>query len=323
MGVFITFAAMNRIDRVTAMLIQLQSRRVVKAQDFAERFGISLRTVYRDIRTLEEAGVPVSGEAGIGYSLMEGYRLPPVMFTPEEATAFLTAEKLIETMTDTALAEHYKSAMFKVKAVLRTSEKDQLETLDEHIRVLDNPYLPAKDRKEGHIPAILKSITEKTVLSLLYFASHSQSETERYVEPIGIFHRFNQWHLIGYCHLRKDYRDFRLDRIRKIFRTSQAHSLVHPPLENFIKTISEEKEMVEIIVNVSKEIIAHFGEQKYYHGFIKEKTLNHEVEMTFLSSSLNGFARWYMMYGDYAEIVKPEALKQEVALLCQKITGRI
>jgi predicted DNA-binding transcriptional regulator YafY len=75
---------LNRIDRVTAILIQLQSKRVVKAQEIADRFTISLRTVYRDIKTLEEAGIPIIGEAGVGYSIMEGYRLPPVMFTKKK-----------------------------------------------------------------------------------------------------------------------------------------------------------------------------------------------------------------------------------------------
>ena len=91
---------MNRFDRITAILIQLQSKKVVRAQDLADRFDISLRTVYRDIRTLEEAGVPLYGEAGVGYSIVDGYRLPPVMFTQEEAMAFITAEKLMEKFTD-------------------------------------------------------------------------------------------------------------------------------------------------------------------------------------------------------------------------------
>ena len=80
---------MNRIDRLAAILIQLQSRPLVKAQDIAEKFSISLRTVYRDVKALEEAGVPVIGEAGTGYRLMEGYKLPPVMFNMDEATALL------------------------------------------------------------------------------------------------------------------------------------------------------------------------------------------------------------------------------------------
>src|SRR6201994_2879430 len=118
---------MNRIDRISAILIQLQSRRVVKGSDIAERFNISLRTVYRDVKTLEEAGIPLIGEAGVGYSIMDGYRLPPVMFTHEEATAFLTAEKFVEKLTDNSTDSHYKSAMYKVRSVLRMAEKDFLE----------------------------------------------------------------------------------------------------------------------------------------------------------------------------------------------------
>src|SRR5471030_2113525 len=135
---------MNRIDRVSAILIQLQSRRVVKAMDIAERFGISLRTVYRDVKTLEEAGIPIIGEAGVGYSIMDGYRLPPVMFTREEATAFLTAEKFIEKLTDTATIANHRSAMYKVRAILRTAEKDPLEGIDQNIEVMRNRIqLPA------------------------------------------------------------------------------------------------------------------------------------------------------------------------------------
>src|SRR6185312_6094803 len=149
---------MNRIDRLTAILIQLQSRRVVKAQDIAERFSISLRTVYRDIRTLEEAGIPLLGEAGVGYSIMDGYRLPPIMFTKEEATAFLTAEKLIEKFTDTSTEESYKSAMYKIKAVLRVTEKDYLENIDHHIEVLNNSHNPRNKSPHNPIQTILKSI---------------------------------------------------------------------------------------------------------------------------------------------------------------------
>ena len=90
---------MNRIDRLTAILIQLQTKKVVKAQEIADRFNISLRTVYRDIRALEEAGVHIGAEAGIGYFL-ENYHLPPVMFTTEEASALMLGAKLIEKMSD-------------------------------------------------------------------------------------------------------------------------------------------------------------------------------------------------------------------------------
>jgi len=169
---------MNRIERISAILIQLQSRKIVRAQDIADRFGISLRSVYRDIRSLEESGVPVIGEAGVGYSLMEGYKLPPVQFTIEEATAFITAEKMIAKLTDSGLDESYKSAMYKVKATLRNVEKNYLETIEENIEVLKNPYLPEKKSENGHLQTCIAAISGKQILSLTYFANHKQENRE-------------------------------------------------------------------------------------------------------------------------------------------------
>ncbi len=114
---------MNRLDRISALLVQLQSRPVVKASEMAERFGVSLRTIYRDINTLSEAGIPVCGNSGIGYSLVEGYRLSSLMFTKEEAMAFLTAEKIIEQLTDSQNSNYFRQGMDKLRAALRTVDK--------------------------------------------------------------------------------------------------------------------------------------------------------------------------------------------------------
>ena len=126
---------MNRIDRLVAILIHLQSKKLVTASEIAERFEMSLRTVYRDIRALEQAGVPIISETGRGYSIMEGYHLPPVMFTNNEAAALLTANKLAEQLTDFSVAEQFNTAMFKIKAVLKESGQDFIERLDSHIVV--------------------------------------------------------------------------------------------------------------------------------------------------------------------------------------------
>src|SRR6202000_756577 len=168
---------MNRIDRISAILIQLQSRRVVKAADIAERFNISLRTVHRDVKTLEEAGIPFIGEAGVGYSIMDGYRLPPVMFTREGATAFFTAAKLFEKLTDASTMANHKSAMYKIRAILKTTEKDLLEDMDGNIEVfkrVDNSVLMGND----YIQVILNSIVQKAILLMEYFAHHSQEHTK-------------------------------------------------------------------------------------------------------------------------------------------------
>jgi predicted DNA-binding transcriptional regulator YafY len=302
---------MNRIDRISAILIQLQSRRVVKAADIAERFNISLRTVYRDVKTLEEAGIPLIGEAGVGYSIMDGYRLPPVMFTREEATAFLTAEKFVEKLTDTSTSAHHKSAMYKVRAILKTAEKDLLENMDGNIEVFKG-YRQLVIADNDHIQTILNSIAHKQILSINYFAHHSQENTTREIEPVGIFYLESYWHLIAYCLLRKAYRDFRIDRIGKLDVTDRSFTSQHPTLKAYIAQTAKEKHLETVIIKVDKEMYIHLNHQKYYSGFVSEKEIGSQFEMTFLSSSLEGFARWYMMFGDKAEIIQPDSLRERV-----------
>lgn len=313
---------MNRIDRVSAILIQLQSKRVVKAQDIATRFSISLRTVYRDIKTLEEAGIPLIGEAGVGYSIMDGYRLPPVMFTVDEATAFLTAEKLVEKLTDTSTDESYKSAMYKIKSVLRSTEKDYLETIDNHIQVFNNPYLPREKNTPHTLQPILKSISEKKVISIDYFANHSQENTSRNIEPIGIFYSASYWHIIAFCQLRNAYRDFRIDRIKQITATSLPFKKEHPSLKTYLKQISHERELQQVIILISKEVVKYLGEQKYYNGFVSQRIIKDKIEMTFLTWSAELFARWYMMFGDQAEILSPAHLKDIVKKIAHTIAEK-
>lgn len=314
---------MNRIDRVTAILIQLQSRKVVKAQDIAERFNISLRTVYRDVKTLEEAGIPVIGEAGIGYSIMDGYRLPPVMFTREEATAFLTAEKMIEKLADASTDESFKSAMYKIRAVLRGTEKDVLENLDEQIQVLKGRRFTNQQLNVNPIQTILKCISTKKILSLNYFASHSQQRTERLVEPMGVFYLDGYWHLIAYCRLRKDYRDFRLDRIKSFKETTETFDQVHPTLKAYLQQWSREMDLQKVIIRVDKDAVRYLENQKYYSGFISEREVDDKIEMTFLTASIHGFAHWFMTFGTSAEIVQPVKLKEKIREAAEAILKKL
>ncbi len=315
---------MNRIDRISAILIQLQSRRVTKAHDISTRFGISLRTVYRDVKTLEQAGVPLIGEAGIGYSIMDGYRLPPVMFTREEAIAFLTAEKLVEQFTDASNSAHYRTAMFKIKSVLRSTEKDMLENMDSHIEVLKTRRTNKPSPELDLIQPILKSIAERTVMSMRYFALYKQEYSQRCIEPCGVIYLDNYWHLIAFCRQRNDYRDFRLDRIQDIAPTTEKFDRQHPPVKDYLKKSYQDGPLDEVVLHIDKEIVGYLGEQKYYHGFVSEKRIDENtVEMNFLTTSLNGMTHWYMMFATHATIVKPQKLKESVQDMLKKITEKL
>ena len=314
---------MNRIDRVSAILIQLQSKRVVKAQEIADRFNISLRTVYRDIKALDEAGIPVVGEAGLGYSIMEGYRLPPVQFTKDEAAAFITAGKIVDKLTDKSTRKSYEDGLLKVKAVLRHAEKDFVEGIDEHIAVVENQYLPKKNIDTLHLQTILNNIPTRTVLDIGYFANHSQEYSNRMVEPIGIFFSANNWYLVAYCRLRKDYRHFRTDRISYITPTNLQFRQQHPALNEFIEKMKVDRELEKVVISVDKKVIRYFGEQKYYNGFVSQKANGDNIEMTFLTSSLHGFARFFLLFGEHADIIEPLSLKQVIIKIMDDIRNRL
>jgi predicted DNA-binding transcriptional regulator YafY len=128
----------NRLSRLTAILIQLQSKRLLTAPVLAKKYGVSVRTIYRDIKSLEQSGVPIITEEGRGYRLMEGYRIPPVIFTESEANALITAEFIIKACTDGSLIKEFSLAIEKIKAVIPNRLKVRTETLEERL-VLPKP----------------------------------------------------------------------------------------------------------------------------------------------------------------------------------------
>lgn len=310
---------MNRIDRLQAILIQLQSRSRVKAQQLADKFSISLRTVYRDIHALQEAGVPVIGEAGSGYSLMEGYKLPPVMFNQDEATALLTAAKLMESKADARLLQHYTNALDKIKAVLRGAEKNHIEEIDERVAVLQHPSFRFAAPAEMHLQPILRALAGGCVLQMSYAGIDSSTETTRAVEPIGIYNLGSYWHLAAFCRLRNDYRNFRTDRIVKLAVLQEKIQKTHPPLQAFLNRISSECEVTKVVIEVERDVLKYLGEQKYYHGFIKEEDAGPVVRLTFLTGSLQGFARWLMMFGECVTVLEPLQLTERVVALAEAV----
>lgn len=308
----------KKFDRIVAILIQLQSKKIVRAQELADRFEVSLRTIYRDIRSLEASGVPIYGEAGIGYSLMDGYRLPPVMFTREEASSFIAAEKLMQKFTDAELGSHYASAMYKLKAVLQGSDKDWVSTIES--KVLMQPSGKVINEKAPNTLALLfKSIAEKTQILIDYEAMESEGKTSRTIEPVGVFHDHNHWYFLGYCHLRSGYRNFRTDRIHAIKNTAEPFSLEHEPLEFHLQKEKQKIPTTKVVLSVCKKMAKYIAEEKKLHGFVSEKKVDDRIEMTFLTQNIDEyFPRWYLMFGDHATILEPESLKSKVLDLIEK-----
>lgn len=313
---------MNRIVRLTAILIQLQSRPLVKAQDLSTKFSISLRTVYRDVHALQEAGIPIIGEAGTGYRLMDGFKLPPIMFNEDEASALLTAAKLMDSLTDRSSSKHYTSALDKIRAVLRIAEKNHVADIDDHIAVIKHPAIVYQNPPELHLPALLKGIASGTIVEFDYTSIEKNERIRRITDPVGIYYHGSHWYLVAYCHVRGDYRTFRTDRIQHLVNTPKKMLHTHPPLQEFLDKITTKPDLHRAIIAVHPDILKYFGEQKYYNGFVKEERAGNMVHMTFVTSSLTGFARWFMVYGDQAEIIEPRELKTLVNDLAKKILAK-
>lgn len=311
---------MNRIDRLTAILIHLQTKRVVKAEELSDRYEISLRTVYRDVKALMEAGVPIGSEAGKGYFIVDGYHLPPVMFNQEEASALLTAGKLVEKMTDQSIRNAYESALLKIKSVLNTSEKDHLENLQSSIAVFRKPDHQPESPNQ-FMADIQKAISKRSVLALSYYSSNKDEHTARVVEPIGVVYYSGSWHLIAWCRLRNGYRDFRIDMIQ----TLQAKDEVFDPRNHF--TLQEyfnslmraHDDMMKVVVDFDKPSVPYAKNSRYYYGFVSEEDQGDTCRMTFLIGNMRSFCRWLMMYGKSVDIISPPELKDIMAEMVEEL----
>jgi predicted DNA-binding transcriptional regulator YafY len=224
-----------RISRLTAIVTQLQSKRIVTAKYLSEKYGVSVRTIYRDIRTLENSGIPILTEEGKGYSLVDGFQLPPVMFTENEANALITAEQIIFKNKDKSLADNYTSAITKIKSVLRTSQKEKTDLLSERIYYREN----LENEKTSDYLMIIQSAITNFYLVDIDYNSLQNKLTKRTIEPFAIYSTQGNWLLIAFCRLRNEFRVFRIDLIQKISTQSNTFEPHNITLEQYFQLCLE------------------------------------------------------------------------------------
>jgi predicted DNA-binding transcriptional regulator YafY len=303
-----------------AMVVHLQGRRLVRAEDLATHFEISVRTVYRDLAALGEAGIPIVGEAGVGYSLLKGYHLPPVMFTSEEASALSLSGKLVEHLTDASLRKQMTSALLKIRSVLPRDRQDYLDRLERSTMVV--PYGSAKNPRlasEALIP-IQRAIAERRVLHLRYRNKDREEITTRDVEPLGLIYYADNWHLIGYCRLRREIRQFRTDRILKLAVNSETF-LPHEnfSLKAYLEACPQKKdfELVQICFHgASMERVR----REWLGGPVEEEARDDgRIQVSLLACCIDWLVGWILSFGLSAEVLSPKHVKDRVAGLAEKI----
>ncbi len=216
---------MRRADRLFRLVQLIRGRRFSTAAFLAGRLEVSERTVYRDIADLAAQGVPIEGEAGVGYRMRAGYDLPPLMFTKEEAQALVAAVRIAQSRLDDALAGHVETALSKILAVLPPTSRAAAETVS--VLAPPRPLDVATRQRLGE----LREATEQRRKLRMRYLDLRGAASERVVRPLGCIYWGEVWTLAAWCESRDGFRSFRIDRIETLavleerFRDEPGRSL--------------------------------------------------------------------------------------------------
>jgi predicted DNA-binding transcriptional regulator YafY len=308
-----------RLHRLIAILIQLQTKRVVTAKELAEQFGTSLRTIYRDIRALEAAEVPIRAEAGVGYSLAKGFQMHPIAFTQQEATALLFGQKLTTKVLDQNTRTHYQSALNKIRSQLGLPQKDVIESLENAVEIHPWHHHPTQ-QEEKWLSVVQPAMLNNQVLRIGYFSFYQQKESQRNIEPIGLYFYAQHWHVIAWCQNRSNYRDFRLDRMHSIEVLPQYYQRnSHLTLQQYISQNQQKMNLTQIRVFFDEFALPYIHEFKYSMGWTSEHITPTGMEMEFVTPDTEYFTRMLLTYGGNAKILSPPEVIHKMRSLTQEL----
>lgn len=306
---------MNRVDRLLGYLLIFQGKELVRAQDLAERFEVSERTVYRDVDALCELGVPLYGVAGEGYRLMDGYYLPPIMFAEEEARALFLATAMLTSFTpEGKTRDAAQSAIEKVRSVLPEATLAQVEALQSTLGfyAFGRPPLNLDDPK---FIQLSEAIQNRQVIELGYHAMHNNRVTERVVEPLRLIYLGSAWVLSGYCRLRQDERNFRLDRIDSLVITTETF----PPR---VTTLGPEgfADGIEVVVRFHSHIVRWVQESQHF-TFVREEASHPQdgTTMVYRVRAVDQIVRWLLGWGATFEVLAPAKVRHEIRQISEEM----
>jgi len=201
---------MRRADRLFQLVQLVRGRRLSTAEFLAQRLEVSVRTVYRDVADLMTQGVPIDGEAGVGYRMRAGFDLPPLMFDTDEAKALVAAVRLAQPRLDAELAAAADAALSKIVAVLPAAARAAADSV-----VLFAPTAALDERTRAHLLTLRQAVEMRRKLHLAYL-DLKEAASKRTVRPLGCFLWESAWTLAAWCELRQDFRNFRVDRITEL-----------------------------------------------------------------------------------------------------------
>jgi predicted DNA-binding transcriptional regulator YafY len=305
---------MNRTDRLLAIVLELQGKGHQRAEDLARTFETSKRTIYRDMLALGEAGVPVVSVPGRGYSLMQGYFLPPLSFTTDEATMLLLGSDFMAQNFDAQYREAAQSASRKIEGVLPEKLRDEVHYLQSSIRfVAAEPDTPEHARRVMLLQQLRRAIIQHTTVRFTYHARHAQDgkgeQTRREADPYGLIHFPAGWHMTGYCHLRQGIRNFRLDRMDDL----ELLPATFQRPANFMMR-PERGSGREMIVRVlfDREIARWVREARSFYIVAEQETPD-GLLVTLAIRQESEILHWLLSWGRHARVLEPESLRMRLA----------
>ncbi|MCG6114613.1 MAG: YafY family transcriptional regulator [Mesorhizobium sp.] len=207
---------MRRADRLFQIVQQLRGGRLVTARMLGERLEVSERTIYRDIADLQSTGVPIDGEAGVGYLMREGFELPPLMFSRDEIVALVAGARMVRAFGGAQMARAAEEALVKIGAVLPEAEKARIARTEIHM-----PDWVIDDDQRRAIDVLEHAIEDRTVLTVDYRDGVGNG-SKRDIRPLGLWFWGKVWTLVAWCELRHDFRAFRIDRIATMDPTGRV-----------------------------------------------------------------------------------------------------
>lgn len=303
----------NKTERMLAIVIELQLKGVLRAEDLAAQFETSIRTVYRDMQALSEAGVPVAGAPGVGYSLMEGYFLPPVSFTAEEAVALLVGADFVRMRLDTEYGAKARSSQEKIEAILSESVREETTRVRSSIRLLNEGAAKTRRQEKDTFEQLRRAILQKRKVHFRYTKVMPEPDGnrngERTADPYGLVLSHGAWVLIAFCGLRHDIRHFRLSRMTELTVMEESFQ-VHPGfnLHDF-RPADDRNVIVKMLVEPSIWDRVQESENYYLESFeqVEEGWL-----VTFRVRRIEELLQWTLGWGAAVLVMEPESLRQRL-----------
>lgn len=298
---------MNRVDRLLGLILFLQSRPLSTAEEMAAHFRKSVRTIYRDIAALGDAGVPVVAQAGVGYSLARGFHLPPVSFTAEEAGALVTGGLLVERFADGSVTRPLRPALMKILAVLPQPMQVRMLRLEKSMATTAQPSAPVGG---ADLSRLQSALAERRPIRMSYQGWGKSTAEKRVVEPLGLIHYLERWHLIAWCRARGELRDFRTDRMSRVTVLDECFEpkLEFSP-EEYLKSMPRPDLRAELRFQPEH---ADRARREWWQGVIEDRETAAGTVMTLAAVEWERLVNWLLTFGSAVEILSPPSLRQSV-----------